>query len=312
MDLLLGLPGLVVREVVETFEEVCITAEIAADPPTCPSCSITMRPHAKLVSRFWDSPMRGKRCSLLVQRRRFKCRCKKTVSELIPDIAEADFPSLTFRLARYIENQSIRRNAPVIARETGVSETMVRRLVDRLAYHLWHNHRFPTPLILGIDDLRIRKQLFTNVTDARTGHSIALVEGGEADVIVRELQRRKLNPFDVSIVVSDMGGSNIGVFTRLFGSRTIHVADKWHVLKGAKEALRAVINKRIDHLRRKRAYCEKIYKKRGTLPVINKQDPFYKTRPAYRSHPLTRMQHRIDELRDAKPKLLGMRRPFYA
>lgn len=314
MDRLLGLPGLTVTDVVETFTEVQIAAEVAGDAPACQSCTTgqPMNPHGSVDSNFWDSPMRGKKCRLVVRRRRFICACGKTASLTMPGIAEEDFPSLTIRLARYIENQSFRRTAPGIAAETGVSQTMVRRLADRLAHHLWDHHRFPTPMILGIDDLRIRKKLFTNVTDGRTGHSIALIEGGDADTIVRELVRREIDPEKVKIVVSDLGGSNIAVFKEMFSPHAIHVADKWHVLKGAKEALTAVINKRLDHLRRRRAWCEKIYKKRGKLPPTNPKDPHYKKKPPFSNHPLTRMQHRIDDLRNAKPKLLGMRRPFYA
>ncbi|SFO02194.1 Transposase [Sphingomonas sp. OK281] len=311
---MLGLPGLIVRDVVETFLEVQITADVVGDVPTCPSCTSggQMSPHGSVELKFWDSPMRGKRCRLVVRRSRFICKCRRTATLATPAIAEDDFPSLTTRLARYVENQSFRRTAPGIAIETGVSETLIRRVSDRLAHHLWDNHRFATPLVLGIDDLRIRKQLFTNVTDGRTGHSIALVDGGESDKIVGEMRRREIDPTKVKIVVSDMGGSNIAVFKQLFAAHAIHVADKWHVLKGAKEALNSVINKRLDFLRRRRAWCEKVYRKRGTLPPTSKTDPYYKRKPPFSTHPLTRMQHRIDDLKNAKSKLLGMRRPFYA
>jgi transposase len=200
-------------------------------------------------------------------------------------------------LVRHIQNAALRRPLATVAAETGVSRTNVRLIAVDLAERLWV-HRFPTPEVLGIDDLRIRKKLFTVVTDGRTGKPIALIQGGSERAINSELARRRVDPTKVKIVVSDLGGSNIAVFKSMFRKHgAIHVADKWHVLKGVQEALLSVINKRIDHLRRRRAWCEKILKKRGRPPMR------YVAAADY----LADCQKRIDQLMGAKKPLLGAR-----
>lgn len=299
MDLLLGLPGLFVRDVTESFEEVIVTADAAGDAPPCPACVPvrSMSPHGTVETKLWDAPMRGKRCRLVVRRARYICSCGKTVSLATPPIGEYEFPSITIRLARYIEDQSFRRSMKGIAAEVGASVTIVSRLVNRLAFHLHRVHKFPTPLVLGIDDLRIRKRLYTVVTDATSGYPVALVDGGKELQIRREMHRRGIDETLVKVVVSDMGGSNIAVFKNLFHKTpAIHVADKFHVLKGVNEALGLVINRRIDRLRRQRALRERRLEACGRKAEATRA-------PAI----LIRWQEKIDTLRRAKDQLLGAR-----
>jgi transposase len=299
MDLLLGFPGLTVRDVTETFEEVAVLADADGDAPTCPSCASTrlMAPHGTVETKLWDAPMRGKRCRLIVRRRRFICSCGKTMALDMPAIGEYEFPSITIRLARYIEDQSFRRPMKGIADEVGASATIVSRLVNRLASHLHRVHQFPTPTVLGIDDLRIRKKLYTVVTDATSGYPVALVEGGKELPIRREMHRRGIDEHAVKVVVSDMGGSNIAVFENLFkNTPAIHVADKFHVLKGVNEALRLVINKRVDRLRRRRALWEKRLVKIGLTHAPKKGPAVLKS-----------WSKRIDTLLSARDALLGAR-----
>jgi len=299
MDMLLGFPGLTVRDVAETFEEVRVTAEYHADLPDCPRCNSSgaLSPHGTVETKLWDTPMRGKRCRLIVRRQRFICECRKTVTIEVPPIGEYEFPSLTIRLARYIEDQSFRRSMKAIAGEVGASVTVVTRLVSRLAFHLHRVHQFPTPVVLGIDDLRIKKRLYTVVTDATSGYPVALVDGGKELIIRREMHRRGIDETAVKVVVSDMGGSNIAVFKNLFAKTpAIHVADKFHVLKGVNEALRLVINKRVDRLRRRRALWEKRLAKIG-LVRAPKRGPIV----------LVAWAKRIDTLLSARDALLGAR-----
>jgi transposase len=136
-----------------------------------------------------------------------------------------------------------------IARNVGLSETRVEGLVRSLAQRLYHNHSFPEPAIFGMDDLRLRKRLYTVLTDGTTGRAVALVEGGKEASVVKELNRRQFNRAAVEIFVSDLGATNVAVKKRLF-PEALHVADKWHVLKGAQEALSKVINQTVNRLRK--------------------------------------------------------------
>lgn len=248
--------------------------------------------------RLWDTPTRGKPMRLVIKRPRYRCRCGATYVQPGAIGMDNRYPSMTTRLVRYIQNGVLRRPLNAVATETGVSKTNVRLIAVALAARLYHDHRFPTPEVLAIDDLRIRKKLFTVVTDGRTGRPVALLAGGSEKAINYELGRRGIDPTMVKIFVSDMGGANIAVFKSMFKKHgTIHVADKWHVLNGVQEALSLVINKRIDHLRRRRAWCEKMMKKRSR-PVL-----WYVTAANY----LDACQERIDQLKGAKKDLMGAR-----
>lgn len=299
MDLLLGLPNLSVIDVVETLESTTCTLELAGDPPACSGCDEgRLRRYGSLFSRVWDTPIRGKPMRLVIQRPRYRCRCGATYAQPGATGIDDTYPSMTTRLVRHIQNAVLRRPVTVVATETGVSRTNVRLIAVALAKRLYADHRFPTPEVLAIDDLRIRKKLFTVATDGRTGRPVALVEGGSEKAINKELYRRQIDPSKVKIVVSDMGGSNIAVFKSMFKQHgALHVADKWHVLKGVQEALSLVINKRIDHLRRRRAWCEKIMKKRGRGPSKLIDAKTY----------LHVCQDRIDQLKGAKKDLMGAR-----
>ncbi len=299
MDLLLGLPHLTVLDVDETLESTTCTLELSGEPPVCPDCGgVERRKYGPLTSRVWDTPSRGKPMRLVIKRPRYRCRCGATYAQLGATGIDVTYPSMTTRLVRYIQNAVLRRPLSSVAVETGVSRTNVRLIAVALANRLYHKHKFPTPEVLGIDDLRIRKKLFTVVTDGRTGRPVALVQGGSEKVINFELSRRLINPALVKIVVSDMGGSNIAVFNSMFKKHgAIHVADKWHVLRGVQEALSLVINKRIDHLRRRRAWCEKIMKKRGRGPSKLIDAKTY----------LDACKVRIDQLKGAKKELMGAR-----
>ncbi len=306
MDKVLGLPCVADVTVVETFEGLTCSAKMSGDVPICSKCSSPSPAagHGSLTIRIRDTPMRGKPTMLEIKRRRFRCRCGAVFSDPMPFI-ENEFPRLSHRLARYIENQAFRRPISHVAAEVGVSEAIVRRLVTRLADRLCDHHRFPTPTVFGIDDLRIRGKLFTVLTDGRSGHAIGLVEGGKEAAIRKEMRRRGVDPAGVQIVVSDLGLTNIAVVKHHFkSSPVIHVADKWHVLKGVQEALSLVINQEIDRLRRRRAWWEKWLKQNGRLPKTVAGRAVGK---AGNLHPLQKFQDRIATLRDTKKHLMGAR-----
>lgn len=297
--MVLGLPGVVVKSMTETFERVQFFLDATAPLPPCPKCLHANRlvPHGFFVAKVRDTPMRGKPSTLFIRRQRARCSCGATCSQALPAIVETDFPKMTIRLARYIENESFRRPMAHVAAEVSAPESAVRKLVLRLADRLFDYHRFPTPIVLGIDDLRMRRKLYTVFTDGQTGHAIGLVEGGKELDIRRQMHNRGIDPTKVKVVVSDLGSSNIAVVKNLFGKLpVVHVADKWHVLKGAQEALTLVVNKEIDRLRRRRARWERVLGQHGR--VVPK---------SHAAHPLNKMQVRISTLRDAKKHLSGAR-----
>ncbi|MCD1589686.1 transposase [Qipengyuania citrea] len=244
-----GLEGVRILGTSETYLEIEHDAELttAVACPTCRTAQFVRHQGTRQV--ITDTPARGKKVRLAIARTRYKCKsCGGTFMQAWPPSIEPTAKA-TVRLLRYVEAEGCRHTIKGIARDVGLSETRVEGLVRGLAHRLYHHHRFPTPVVLGMDDLRLRKRLYTVLTDGATGRAIALVEGGKESAVVKELNRRKFDRTAVEIFVSDLGTTNLAVKKRMFPA-ALHVADKWHVLKGAQEALSKVINQEVNRLRK--------------------------------------------------------------
>lgn len=244
-----GLEGVRILGTSETYLEIEHDAELttAVACPNCPTAPFVRHQGTRQV--ITDTPARGKKVRLAIARTRYKCKgCGGTFMQAWPPSIEPGAKA-TVRLLRHVETEGCRHTIKGIARDVGLSETRVEGLVRGLAHRLYHHHRFPEPAILGMDDLRLRKRLYTVLTDGTTGHAVALAEGGKEDDVKKELNRRRFNGRTVEIFVSDLGATNVAVKKRFFPD-ALHVADKWHVLKGAQEALSKVTNQEVNRLRR--------------------------------------------------------------
>lgn len=249
MDTYLGLEGVKVTGGRETHLEITLDAELETSVacPRCPNASFVR--HQTTFQQIADVPSRGKKVRIIVLRHRYRCKsCNQTFMQPFPDWM-APRATTTKRLLRYIETQGCHRTITGIAREVGVSETKVENQIRALAERLFEFHRFQEPYVLGIDDLRLRRRLYTVLTDGNSGRAVALVEGGKELDVVRELNRRGFDRDAVKIIVSDLGKTNIAIAKKEFG-HALHVADKWHVLNGANDALSKVINQEVNGLRK--------------------------------------------------------------
>jgi transposase len=254
-DQFFGIESIRIDAVEETYDAVTCTARLLVgdDRPVCSQCDDSRSPRVQGYTsyRVADTPSRGRKTILNIEVPRYRHRCGATIDAKRPGFLHRDLAA-TSRLIRYVEGQTFRRPVLEIAREVGLDEPTVRVLALELALRLRTWHRFPVPAVLGIDDLHIRKRIFTVVTDAITGHAIALVPGGKFENIRDELVvRRKIDLSRVRCIVSDMGGSNIKVASKLFaGLPAVHVADKWHVLRYVQKALSRVISQELDRLQK--------------------------------------------------------------
>jgi transposase len=253
-DQFFGIDGVRIDRVIETYDSVrCIGRVLAANRPVCLQCSDKRQPriHDYIAYEVADTPSRGRQTVLVLEVPRYRHRCGATIDAKRPKFLHPDLPA-TRRLIRYVEGQTFRRPVLDIAREVGMDEPDVRNLAAVLAHRLRTWHRFPVPAVLGIDDLHIRKKLFTVVTDGSTGHAIALIPGAKFEDVRDELlKRRKMDLGQVRCIVSDMSGSNIKVATKLFKRLpAVHVADKWHVLRYVQKALSRVVSQEVDRLQK--------------------------------------------------------------
>jgi transposase len=260
-DPIFNQPGAIITAVTETSNQVAFHITVEAE--SCPHCGSASRVgHGKIaLSRpIADTHARGKQAKIYVTRKRFKCGgCARTY---MGEMQHVDMElGMTSRLVDYIMCEAPKSPIAAIARSVGVTPDKVSAVVANLISLLNANHTIATPRAIGIDDLRLRRKLYTVITNGQNGHAIAILPSGKAtdiaDWIIEHLDRRR-----VQFVVSDLAAVNIAVIEKAWpahprsphhlpgGHRPIHVADKFHVLKAAHEALTGVVSKELDRLRK--------------------------------------------------------------
>jgi transposase len=127
MDML-GLVSLKVLQVKETATDYHIYAETVVRPSRCPHCQ-TLNPrlagHGHKQQIFQDTPIRKKRVSILIDRRRYLCReCGRTFLERLAEMD--DRHNISKRLRRYIQARSLTGTFASLAREVGLDEKTIR------------------------------------------------------------------------------------------------------------------------------------------------------------------------------------------
>jgi transposase len=127
MDMI-DLTSLKALQVKETETDYHITAETVVRPSRCPHCQ-ALKPrlagHGYKQQIFQDTPIQGKRVSILVHRRRYLCReCGRTFLERLADMD--DRRNVTKRLLRYIQIKLLTATFVSLAREVGLDEKTIR------------------------------------------------------------------------------------------------------------------------------------------------------------------------------------------
>lgn len=93
---------------------------------------------------------------IYIDTRRLRCNtCGKTFSESLPDVDEKR--AMTARLAKWIDEQAIRRTFAPIAEEVGMTEFTVRSVFRDYVNDLERRGRFKTPQWMGIDEIHLIK-----------------------------------------------------------------------------------------------------------------------------------------------------------
>lgn len=242
----LGLPALFITGERETWEKLSFEAE--PRKVVCPHCGSSdglADPELKGRTPINDTPSRGKPTTFDYLLCRYHCSpCHKYFDGPTDGIDLKR--GMTHRLIRYIENSAPRRPRLAIAAEVGVSTDRVRNLVNQLADRLARHHRFPTPRVLGLDDIKMNRKWYIILTDAELGHAVGLIEGADADLIGKWIDDN-LTIERVELVVSDLGKALIKAAKEKLPD-ALHVADRWHILQGCQKAMSRVINQELAPL----------------------------------------------------------------
>jgi len=234
-----GLSALVIEDVGNAGEVICVRARTQDEAVACPACGTeTARVHEYRERTVADVPVGGRRVLVKVRVRRMRCPvtgCKvQTFREQVPGILDR-YQRRTTRLAaqvsavaRELAGRASARLLPALG--IAVSRHVMLRVLLKIALPA-----LAVPPVLGIDDFALRRGSVyaTVLIDAETGRRIDVVQGRTADVAEKWLRDHP----GVEVVCRDGSGA-YGEAVRQALPGAVQVSDRWHLWHGLGEAVR--------------------------------------------------------------------------
>ena len=147
---LLGLKGVIVKNITQPPEYTSIDIEIEPKPHNCPCCGTATRTiHDYRQQKIKDIPAFGKHIVLYLRKRRYKCpNCGKRFYEANGFLPK--YHRMTNRLCAYVIQQLTDvRSFSSVAREVNLSVSTVIRLFDLVQYA-----PRKLPSVLSIDEFK--------------------------------------------------------------------------------------------------------------------------------------------------------------
>lgn len=238
----LNLPHWEVSTVTQNDNDYRVEATYTPLPERCPYCPADLFTgnklyrHGTMPQEVMDIPSHGKRVGIALTRVRLRCQdCKKTFLQPVPDLDEKG--TMTRRLVRYIEKQSLKETFSSVSEEVGLVVNTIRNVFLEHVQHLDETTHFETPERLGIDEVFLLKKaraVFTNLKE-RT------IIGVLPDRLKKNVNRhlRTLTADDVKVVAIDMCKSYKDAVREVM-PKAVVVVDKFHVVRMANKCLEDV------------------------------------------------------------------------
>jgi transposase len=234
-----GLSALVIDDVEDAGEVICVRARTRDGAVACPGCGAeTARVHEYHERTAADVPVDGRRVLVRVRVRRMRCPaldCKvQTFREQVPGILDRyqrRVSRLTAQLstvARELAGRASARLLPAL----GILASRHTALRVLLKIPL---PGMTVPRVLGIDDFALRRGLVyaTVLIDAETGRRVDVVPGRTAGAAGKWLRDHP----GAEIVCRDGSGA-YGEAVRQALPSAVQVSDRWHLWHGLGEAVR--------------------------------------------------------------------------
>ena len=257
---LLNIEDVIVRKITHSDDFVKIYLETKPKEQICPCCgSVTKRIHDYRKQTIKDLPFQLKSCYLVLNKRRYACKCGKRFYETYSFLPK--YFQRTSRLTAYIastlhNSQSLKETA----RQTNVSPATVGRILDMISYS---RQKFST--VLAIDEFR---------GNASTGKFQCILVDPSKHKVLDILPDRKhdhLTSYFASIpkderyrikhFVCDMWKPYVELAHAYFPNAEV-IIDKYHFIRQTTWAIEAV-RKRLQ--RTMPARLRKYYKRSRTL-----------------------------------------------
>ena len=226
-----GLPKFEIVGLHEFDDDIRIDVINLFEPTYCVECRVffpTFHKHSKAEHVFLDTPLRGKRVGLHVNRQRYKCGgCGRTFYEPLEDIHITH--RMTNRLVDWIVKEAPTKTFAQLGRETGAVEGTMRKIYNGHVTQELRKRPFVTPRVLGIDEIYLRTVhgVFTNIEEGLLLDIIPSNKQADVELFFATLDRDK-----VEFVTMDMCTSYRGAVQAMFPMAKV-VADRFHIQKCA-------------------------------------------------------------------------------
>ena len=133
---------------------------------------------------------------------RDRCRyCNATFSQKYKSIDDRD--KITIRLREQIEKESLKKPFANIAEEYSVSPTTVKRIFNAYIERLEKDMTFLTPVILGIDEAHLNKNMRAVYTDI-IGRKVLDIQPSRKKADVKAFLGKLPNKENIEVVTIDM------------------------------------------------------------------------------------------------------------
>ncbi len=272
--------GLQIERVECSSGGVAITARSGATSAACPGCGVfSSSRHSRYWRKFADLPWQDHVVTWRVQISRFRCRrcVGRVFSERLPGVVGVK-GRRTLRLADAQTEIGLALGGEPGARLTrrlampASGDTILRLIRQRpLPAHL-------LPRVIGVDDWAWRRgrRYGTIICDLEQRRVLDLLPDRSAEPLQAWL---KDHP-SVTVISRDRAGTYAEA-GRKAAPLAVQVADRWHLLVNASEALRAVLDRHDAKLREAARLCAP---RKGPAPASTAPAPAPASAPKKRRH----------------------------
>lgn len=240
MENILGLNEFRVIEKREDNHSILFMVEPVHYFPVCPDCgSKIVNKHGKITRHARDANYFNKLCELEIVSDRYKCgSCGKTFMPIYNAVDEN--AKVTNRLKDKIKKETLKKPFKQLADEYSLSVPTVKRFFGEYVSDLEETRVIKTPIVIGIDEAHLNKQMRAVITDIKAKKVIEILPTRSKETVTNFLS--ELDYVNIRVGTIDMYKPYREAI-RDINHKVIVVIDKFHVVQYAVNAMETVRKK---------------------------------------------------------------------